>query len=301
MPQAQQSAADLAARFHLPGLIRWEAGQGGLPCARITAPGGEATVYPHGAHVTAWTPAGHGPVLWMSAKSRFDHGQPIRGGVPICFPWFGPHPSDPDAPAHGPARLREWQVVSAAERDGDVELGLVTEIFPFACDVRVRIGETLTISMGVRHLGDTASGYTQALHTYLAVGDAKQVEITGLNGVEYLDKMDTQHDAQPRRKTQGDQPIRFEGETDRVYVGTESTVTLHDPAMNRRIAIQKSGSRSTVVWNPWTDKAARMEDFGDDEWPGMCCIETANAADDAVTLEPGQERRMEMRVRVERA
>jgi glucose-6-phosphate 1-epimerase len=124
--------------------------------------------------------------------------------------------------------------------------------------------------------------YEAALHTYFHVSDAREVEVTGLEGVEFIDKVDA-----GTRKQQGAEPLRFTGETDRVFVQTTAPVTLHDPGMKRRIVVEKTGSLTTVVWNPWIAKSAAMADFGDDEWPGMVCIETANAGENAVTLAPG--------------
>jgi D-hexose-6-phosphate mutarotase len=279
-------------RFAIAGLARLVPGKGGLPCVAVSSPRATATVYLHGAHVAQWQPPGQTEVLWLSEKSWFEDGKPIRGGVPICFPWFGPKADDPDAPAHGLARIRPWNLTNLARTaDGDVVIELANRIDDWACLYTVTVGSTLTLSLHVTNGSDSRQPrrFELALHTYLSVSDAAQVSITGLEDADCLDK-----NAGGARVNLGADPIRFTGETDRIYLDTQAACVLHDPGprnaphLGRRVVIDKSGSDATVVWNPWIDKAARMPDFGDHEWPGMCCIETANVGPCAVTLPPGQ-------------
>ena len=281
--------------LQLPDTVRLVAGNGGLPRLDVSTRAATAEIYLHGAHVTAWQPAqAAAPVIWMSAASFFQPEKPIRGGVPICYPWFGPHPSDKSAPAHGFARLAEWRLDNVRTlRDGSVDLLLVldptsgsqTADARHAATVahRITIGAKLMMSLEVRNPGPDTLTFEEALHTYFAVQDVTQIEICGLENVEYLDKV-----AGFARKRQAAEPIRFTAETDRVYLDTTGACTLDDPGLLRRIVVSKSGSQSTVVWNPWRDKAAAMPDFGNDEWRGMVCIETANVGDAAVRLEPGE-------------
>ena len=145
----------------------------------------------------------------------------------------------------------------------------------------VEVGPTLRLALRSRNAGDKPARLEMALHTYLAVGDSRQVRISGLEGVEYIDKV-----SGGQRVRQGDEPIAFSGETDRVYLNTESPCLLEDPVWRRTITVRKTGSKSTVVWNPWAAKAHALPDFGDDEWERMCCIESANAADNALELPP---------------
>lgn len=268
-------------RFGVPGVLSFESGSGGLTRAKIATEACSGQVYLYGAHVTGYQPAGRDQVLFVSGQALYRHGKAIRGGVPVCFPWFGPHATDQAAPAHGPARITTWEL-AGVERSGEsIALILSAEFEPYSVDYRVTFGPNLDMALSIRNTSSSEATFEAALHTYLAVGDARRVEITGLAGVDYLDKVDD-----GIRKTQSDQPIMFTGETDRVYLGTESACVLTDPVLGRRITIDKTGSRSTVVWNPWIDKAAAMGDFGDDEWPSMACIETANAGPNAVTLSP---------------
>jgi len=294
----------LAERFGIEAAVDFRAGPGGLTEAVLTAPSGSATVTLHGAHVTGFTPARAEPVLWMSRKSWFQPGKPIRGGVPVCFPWFAGSGPKPDSPHHGFARLMEWQVeATGTHPDGRVFLALVLRAdertrayWPGRFELRyvVTVGRRLSLSLQTRNLGSEAFTMTCALHSYFAVGDVRQVSIHGLAGTEYIDTV-----GPPERKRQGPDPIRFECETDRTYLNTTATCILEDPVLARRITVAKSGSASTVVWNPWSDKAARMEDYADDEWPGMVCIETANVGENAVTLAPGRSHELEARISVE--
>lgn len=284
-------------RWAIDGQARFEPGGGGLTRLAIHAAQATAHVYLHGAHVTAWQPTDHAPVLWLSSASRFEASKPIRGGVPICFPWFGPKPDDPDAPAHGLARTRTWNVSGVhVTADDEVVATFETRLQAFILTYTVTVGRTLTMSLHVLNESPHPQRFEAALHTYLTVGDIRQARVTGLEGTTFIDKVDG-----GRRKTQPNEPVLFTQETDRVYLDTDSACVLHDPVLLRRIVVDKSGSRSTVVWNPWIAKAARMDDFGDHEWPGMCCIETACVADNAVHLSPGADHAVNAVLSVQRS
>jgi glucose-6-phosphate 1-epimerase len=286
----------LSSRFAVPG-VRFDACSGDLARINISTELAQATLYTHGAHLAHWQPRGHRPVLWMSARSNYQRGKPLRGGVPIIFPWFGPRAGDPAAPLHGLVRTMEWEVQSVArQNDGSVALWLsvasddaTRAAWPgdFAVRFGVVVGATLSMTLEVTNRSPAAWSFEEGLHTYFAVGDVRQVGVEGLAGVTYIDKTDRME-----RKVQDAAPIRITGETDRVYLGTAAATDLTDPAWSRRIRIEKTSSSSTVVWNPWIAKAKAMPDFGDDEWPGMICVETVNAADDAVKLSPGATHRM---------
>lgn len=274
--------AELNTRFGSGETLRFEPGNGGLTRAVVDHPDVRGEVYLHGAHVTAWQPRGAEPVLFVSRASQFEAGKPIRGGVPICFPWFGPKADDPSAPAHGTARLKEWEVVAADVGSGGVSIVLATTIEPFRVVHQIGFANDLTMSLQVANRSASAARFEEALHTYFAVADVRNATVSGLEGVEFLDKVDG-----GARKRQPDEPITFTGETDRVYLGTTATCVIEDRAMKRHISVAKSGSRATVVWNPWIAKAARMPDFGDAEWPGMVCVETCNVGEHAVVLPAG--------------
>jgi len=246
-------------------------------------------VYLHGAHVAAFKTQEHGELLWLSREAVYGGGKAIRGGVPICFPWFGAHPSEPSFPAHGFARTRAFAFEGSEER-GDLviaELSLTSDaetrkLFPhdFRARLRVSVGRELGLAFEVENTSPDELDYELALHTYLRVTDVRHIELRGLAGASYDDKV-----SGARSCREGDAPLRFSGETDRVYEST-ARVTIEDPLRQRRLFVDKTASRTTVVWNPWSDKAKRLSDFGDDEWPEMVCVEAANASPHAVRLPP---------------
>lgn len=287
----------------IPGVVDVVAGNGGLTKLLVTTPHATAEVYVHGAHVTAYQPTGQAPVLFLSKASRFEAGKAIRGGVPICFPWFGNLDGRKDAPAHGFARTRPWDVASVDRHDDGrvtVRLALAGDdkadpYWPHAFRVgyAVTVGPELVLELTIHHAGGEPFLCEAALHSYFAVGDVRQAAVRGLENTPYLDK--TNHG----QETPGlDDPVRFAGETDRVYLDTTAACCTDDPVMGRTIHVRKAGSASTVVWNPWVAKAAAMADFGDDEWPGMVCVETAAVGRSAVRIEPGASHTMTARIGV---
>ena len=288
----------------LPNSVRMDAGRGGLQRLLVETPAAEAEIYLHGAHVTQFQPRGQKPVLFMSEKSSFEAGKPIRGGVPIIFPWFGARSDGRTGPAHGFARLMQWELTGAEEiADGDIDLNLrlVSNETTrqewdgdFELNYTVRVGAMLSLKLDVRNASEREMRVEEALHTYLAVSDVKKVSVEGLAGVTYADRVGA-----PRTETEGAAPIRVTAETDRIYMNTQSTCVVDDPGWKRRLIVEKAGSNATVVWNPWITKAKAMPDFGDDEWPGMLCIETCNVQQCAVTLAPGESHTMIATIRVE--
>ncbi len=276
---------ELKKRFSVPGLV-FEPGNGGLLRAVVNTLESHGELYLQGAHVSSWVPAGYQPVLWLSQKSNYEKGKPIRGGVPICFPWFGPNANDSTAPAHGTARLVDWQVIATElKKDGAIEIDLKALIDPFVLSYRVEFGRVLKLTLKTELPTNATSvqSFEDALHTYFAVSDIRSVSISGLENTAFIDKVDG-----ALLKPASGAPIEFSGETDRVYVDTLNDCLLIDNDWKRLIRVAKSGSVSTVVWNPWIDKSKRMPDFGYDEWPEMVCVETANVAAGKIELSPGE-------------
>ena len=281
-----------------------ETGAGGLPRARVSGARADAEVYLQGGHLTRWQPHGAAPVLFLSSRALFAPGKAIRGGVPIIFPWFGPHATNRQAPMHGFARARPWRLVTSGPGpQGAVVLELALEddeatraVWPPAFEVRYRVsvGEALEMALEVVNRSPAPFTFEAALHTYLAVGDIRAVAITGLEQTVYLDKVDGM-----TRKRHGAEPLRLTGETDRVFLGTAARCVVDDRALDRRLVVDKTGSASTVVWNPWATKGAALPDLAPDDWRRMVCVETANAADDAVTLPAGGRHVMTATLRVE--
>lgn len=260
-------------------------------------------MYLHGAHVTSWQPAGEMEVLWVSRHSEWHNGGAIRGGVPICFPWFGPRVHHPTAPLHGFVRTRAWQLESIAQSVNGVTVSMFTESdqetkkwWPadFRLTHRVTFGPELTLELILMNTGSTSCQFEEALHTYFSVGDVKSAAVQGLERVQYIDRISK------RRETQEGE-ITIVSETDRLYLDAASVIELKDPRLSRRIRISKENSLATVVWNPWVRKAQAMPDFGDEEWAQMICIEPGNVGDFAIDLAPGRAHSMKSKIAVVRS
>jgi glucose-6-phosphate 1-epimerase len=293
------SIADLNSRFQIRGAAKVVEGNGGLPKIQITTPNALGEIYLHGAHVTSWKPAGEEQVLFLSPHSLYEEGKAIRGGVPICFPWFGAKADDPKAPSHGFVRTKSWQLESIGQSGEEIILSTASDdntraLWPhdFRLEYRVVFGTELLMELTMTNTGSSALRFEEALHAYYSVGDAAKVSVSGLDGVRYLDKTDSMHE----KSQTGD--VTITSETDRVYLHTAHAIELYDPVLRRRIAIEKEDSRNTVVWNPWIEKARAMGDLGEDEWKSMLCIESANVGDTAVELAPGEQHMMTARARV---
>ena len=293
----------LNARFGIADTLVFEPGPGGLPVARVDNAAAGAVIALQGAQLIGWSPRGEQPVIWLSEAARFVPGKSVRGGVPVCWPWFGAHGREADFPAHGYARTVPWQVLaSEALAAGQTRLVLrllesdVTRAWwphDTPLEYRITVGQELELELITRNAGGAAVTIGEALHTYFQVGDVSQVQVLGLEDGEYLDKVDGL-----RRKTQSG-PIGIAAEVDRVYVNSTGPCVISDPVLARRILIDKGGSKSTVVWNPWIEKAGRMGDLGEQGYRHMLCVESGNAADNVLTIMPGAEHRLWVRYRVE--
>jgi glucose-6-phosphate 1-epimerase len=260
-------------------------------------------MYLHGAHVTSWKPAGNDEVVFISTKARWEEGQAIRGGIPICFPWFRGKSDDPHAPAHGVVRTKMWRLESITENESGVAVTMFTQSdeqtrkwWPgeFRLVHRVTFGSELHLELVCTNTGTTFFRFEEALHTYNRIANIQDARVRGLDGVSYLDNTESN-----KEKTQrGD--VLIASPTDSAYCNTRSEVELVDPDKKRRIRLRKEHSLSTVVWNPWSEGAARLQDLGDGEWRQFLCVEASNILDAAITLAPGQEHRMAAVLTVER-
>ena len=285
---------DLAAlnqRFAIPDHVHFKQGPGELVFAEVANALAEATIALQGAHVMTFQPRGQAPVLWLSQFAKFAPGKSIRGGVPVCWPWFGPHEKEATFPAHGFARTVPWQILETAVtkegatflKFGLIETAATHAQWPHASSVEilVTVGATLHVEMITQNKGAESFVLGEALHTYFHVSDVADMAILGLEGCDYLDKVENF-----ARKTQRG-PIVIESEVDRVYLNTTADCVIEDRGLKRRIRIAKQGSHSTVVWNPWTEKADKMGDFGTQGHRNMVCVETANAMENVITIAPG--------------
>lgn len=295
---------DLNDRFAIPFKLRFKTVGEGLVVADITNAHASASICLQGGQLLSWQPtASAEPVIWLPSAATFAPKAPIRGGIPVCWPWFSAHGSEASFPMHGFARTQPWQVKSTRSLDdGSTEISLTLPItsamqamWPHQAqlDLLINVGNTLKIALITRNLCDSDFILTEALHTYFSVSDVAQVHVDGLDGIHFHDKA--------AGWTEDDQAgtIPFAAEVDRVYVNTPERCTIVDPGFNRRIHIAKIGSQSTVVWNPWAARAAQMGDLGQDGWTRFVCVETANALENAVTVPAGKSHTMAVEYRVE--
>lgn len=295
--------AELDHRFGIPGVARVCEGNGGLPRVQVTGSSAQGEIYLHGAQVTSWKPAGNDEVLFVSAKSRWEEGQAIRGGIPICFPWFRAKTDDPHAPAHGFVRTKTWQLDSIVEDDVGVAVIMFTESdeqtrrwWPgeFRLVHRATFGSELKLELTCRNTGKTPLRFEEALHSYNQVADVVSVRLQGLDGTRYLDNTDSN-----KEKAQVGE-VTIASQTDNAFLNTQNAVDLIDPKIRRRIRLQKTNSSTTVVWNPWREGASGLRDLGEDEWKQFLCVEASNIIGTAVTLAPQQEHKMSAVLSVEK-
>ena len=296
-----QTVEELNQRFAITGVVQITAGNGGLPRISVSTAAATAEIYLHGAQLTSWRPRSAEEVIFLSEQSLWKEGHAIRGGIPICFPWFRNKADDPKAPSHGFVRTKAWQLDSV-ESEGDsavVSLSTASDAatrawwpHDFRMVHRLTIGAELTQELVVSNTGTSPLLFEEALHTYYRVAAAESLRITGLDGVDYLDNTD----ANREKRQQGD--IVFTGQTDRAYLDTTHAVEISDPTMRRRIRLAKEDSRTTVVWSPWKEGARSLADLGDDEWRTMACVEASNIRSFSVDLAPGKQHRMKTVIQV---
>lgn len=273
---------------------------GELNCWRITSAHAELLIAQQGAQVLSYQRLGEPPLLWLSDQAIFRQGKSVRAGVPVCWPWFGNLQRNPQAvqamyqgeqaPAHGLARTRDWQLLGIEEADERlrIEFSLPEAQgdlpgWPHAVELKllIEMGTQLKMTLRSQNMGNDSVTLSQALHSYFAVSDVRQASVEGVESLGYIETLADwalrqQHGA-----------LDFAGETDRIYLQVPAVLKIVDPHWNRRITLQSTGSRSAVIWNPWADRAKALPDMADDGWQRMLCIETANVWDDVVTLAPG--------------
>jgi glucose-6-phosphate 1-epimerase len=289
---SSQRFADLDKRFGIAGRARVVGGNGGLAKVVVSAAGCDGEMYLHGGHVTSWIPKGTDKIFYLSKKSLWQDGHAIRGGVPVCFPWFGDKTGDLTAPAHGFVRTESWQLEAIELIGEDIAVSMFTESgantrkwwpFDFRLAYRVTFGTQLKLELIVINTSATSMRFEEALHSYFSVGDAERAFVQGLDVTHFIDKTDKHVDKQQRGE------VRFVSETDRVYLNTRHNLELFDPALKRRLIVQKENSLTTVIWNPWAEKSNALRDLEPSKWKDFICIETANVGPYAVDLAPGQQ------------
>ncbi len=278
--------------------VRYIKDANGLDYIEIDNRHATAKIALQGAHVMHWQPKSTAePVLWLSSNARYVEARSIRGGVPICWPWFGAHPTDSSYCPHGFARVIPWQVIKSCKLPNGTTRILLemtqTEVakkqlsYPFQLTLEITIGNYLRLEMTTKNLANHPFMIGEAFHTYFNVSDVKNTHITGLENLVYSDKVEgylrnVQHGV-----------LKFDGEFDRVYLNSGEDCIIRDSGFHRAIRVAKSGSNTTVIWSPGAEKVAQMGDMGaPDEWRKMLCVESANAMENSVTIFPGESHTM---------
>ena len=258
----------------------------GLEFISINSRQCEAKIFLQGGQITEFTPKGKLPLLWVSGDETFSEGKSIRGGIPICWPWFGQHENS-DFPAHGFARTHVWQADEVHETDSEVTVSLKlpmkqvdSTFWPHQSSLRVEfiLSEQLEVRLTTSNLGNVPFSYTQALHTYFPTEDINNTRVAGLQGAQYIEFGQGPH--------QQHDVVDFSRETDMVYTQAAAVQTIDTP--QGMISVSRENSQSCVLWNPWIEKSKRLSNFADDDYKSMLCLEAANVLEDAVTLEPKQ-------------
>jgi glucose-6-phosphate 1-epimerase len=283
---------DLNEKFAIEGEVGFAELDGDLPFIMIANKFADVNICLYGAHITGFKPTRSEETLWMSSKSSFEEGEAIRGGIPVCFPWFGVHETENEFPQHGFARIMMWDVknvetLSAGETEIVLQLCSSDETkkywpFDFCAEMIFIVGTKLEVSLKITNTSDEPIKYTAALHSYFSVSAIENISIEGLEDTHYQDQLDGGDYIQEEKLlTIGNAETRH-------YYNTTNDCAIHDPYFNRRITIEKRGSTNTTVWNPWVDTCAQMKDMPDDGYETFVCLETVNKINGVIQLAPGE-------------
>jgi glucose-6-phosphate 1-epimerase len=283
---------ELDEKFSIEGELGFAELEGNLIFATVSNKYADADICLYGAHITSFKPHNTMEILWMSPLSNFQEGTPIRGGIPVCFPWFGPHQTDPGKPQHGFGRLMYWDVIETASRQNGetmIRLQLCSSdeskaYWPhdFCAEMMVNVGRKLTVTLKVTNTSPEPFEYSCALHSYFALSSIENITIEGLQNTKYHNQL------QPDSFIQETAELSIRQAETRNYYDTESPVVIADPFFRRRIRIDKSGSKVTTVWNPWEETCAKIADLPDEGYQTFVCVETVNAFNDTIHLAPDE-------------
>ena len=282
----------LNSKFGIEGELIFTKPENNLIFLNISNKHADAVICLYGAHLTSFKPHNTEEILWMSPKSSFEQGKPIRGGIPVCFPWFGPHKTDPEKPQHGFGRLMEWEVTETAtvtDNETLIKLQLcslaATKVYwpyDFCATLTVIVGKTLEVNLKVSNLSSIPFEYSCALHSYFNLSGIGNISISGLQGANYHSQLE------PGEFIQESPKIEIQKAETRHYHNTEATCIIEDTWFKRKIRVAKAGSKITTVWNPGKETCAIIGDLPDDGYLTFVCIEAVNAFDDVIILAPGE-------------
>ncbi|MBN2091069.1 D-hexose-6-phosphate mutarotase [candidate division KSB1 bacterium] len=298
---SQFNIENLNRKFGITNHLTFLDNFGELTIAQIQNEFAQAKISVNGGQILHFQPTNEEKILWLSPQSDLKPGLPIRGGIPVCWPWFGPHAERTDFPLHGFARLLPWEVVSSNQNDkGEIQLVLnlqqndgTLKFWPyqFRLVLAVTIGKQLTVELTTYNNDNKAFVISEALHSYFFVQQVDKIMIDGLDQITYWDKVDATTKVQIG-------PVKIAEETDHVYFNTPASCVITLPESRRRIQVDKDGSHTTVIWNPWREKAAQIPDIGESVYQEMVCVETANAFQNQIQIAPGESHRMKTVIRL---
>lgn len=289
--------------FAIQGRLKFVAGSGDFVLAKVNSEQCQATIAIQGAQLLSWMPKDQQPVIWLSDDAKYIEGKAIRGGIPVCWPWFGAYTGNNDFPSHGFARTSLWNVIGTDKLgSGEVMLRLslphkeehrqywshLTEL-----ELQIVLGSELRMSLITRNRGNESITLSQALHTYFTVSDISKVQITNLEQIEFIDALDDW-----QRKVEA-APIKINAEIDRIYQNTRPSCVIKDSGFQRQIKVTTERSASTVVWNPWIDKSSRLGDMGENGYLKMVCVESGNIAEHSVQIGSGEEHSLSVYYQIE--
>lgn len=283
---------ELNEKYGIEGEVGFTELEGDLVFITVSNKYADADISLYGAHMLTFTPVNRMDLLWVSPESKFEEGKPIRGGIPVCFPWFGPHKTDSSKPQHGFGRLMYWDVIETASKpngETEIRLGLNSSEgtkaywpFDFHAEMTFTIGQFLTVSLNVTNTSAEVFDYACALHSYFGLSSIENIAIEGLQNAKYHSQLE------PGDFVQESPLLKIEKAVTRHYYKTEATCVINDPVFRRRIKIAKEGSENTTVWNPWAEACKQIDDAPDEAYHSFVCLETVNAFDGTIQLQPGE-------------
>lgn len=299
------SIEQLNADYGIADQLKFSQGKGGFPLIEINNQQAKALISVYGGQVLSFQPTDEPEdLMFVSENAYYQEGKAIKGGIPICWPWFGPDPEGLGRSSHGFVRNRQWQVAATeTTREGETKVRFelsdseeTREIWPhrFELAIEILIGNTLTVELITRNIGKQTFSITQGLHSYFKVGDIDQVKVLGLEGTKYIDKVDNH-----KEKNQEDR-LTIAEEVDRIYTNVQPELTIEDGSLSRRIQIKSDGSRTAVVWNPWVEISKKMADLEEEDYKHFICVETVNTATEVVEVSPDSEYRLRANYSVNR-
>lgn len=281
----------LNGNFGIPNRVGFNTGNGGFPFIKVQNQSASALISLYGGQILSYKPVTEkADMLFLSKKSLYENGIAIRGGIPVCWPWFGPDPKGLQRPNHGFVRNQFWNVLATSTTDTETNISLqFTEKHknektwkqPFTLTLEFSIGSTLALKLITLNNGDKPFSFTQAFHTYFNVADIHRVQVFGLEDSFYFDKLD-----HGREKHQTG-IVTISEETDRIYENVNSHLVLNDPVYRRRIEIDSQNCKTGVVWNPWQKP---MADLDEKDYQRFICVETGNIAFDLIQVPPGSQK-----------